>query len=331
MSATLTLLLLMGGGGLASWGSDDMVEPPEPASDQVIRDVFESEHGTRPYRLYLPSKATDREGAGIPLLVVLHGCTQDAEDVARGTRMDEHGRERGMAVLYPEQTPDAHATRCWNWYEPDHQSAGGGEPALLAEMIQEVTEAWGLDPRRVYVAGISAGGAMAVVLAATHPELIRGVASHSGVAYRAAVGLDEAAQVLAGGRAEPTRDLAKAAVAAMGDEVRRIPLLVIHGAEDSVVAPRNARWLTEQWAGLAETLTGREVQRDENPTRPRPEGDARVEVVRGGDGRLWVEFWTVEALGHAWSGGSGEGTFTWPGGLDASRLMVEFFLDEGGQ
>ncbi len=331
MSATLTLLLLMGGGGLAPWGSDDMVEPPEPVSDQVIRAVFESEHGARPYRLYLPSKARDREGAGIPLLVVLHGCTQDAEDVARGTRMDEHGREREMAVLYPEQTPDAHATRCWNWYEPDHQSAGAGEPALLAEMIQEVTGTWGLDPRRIYVAGISAGGAMAVVLTATHPELIQGVASHSGVAYRAAVGLDEATQVLAGGRAEPARDLAKAAVAAMGDEARHIPLLVIHGAEDPVVAPRNALWLTEQWAGLAETLTGGEVQRDEHPTRPRSEGDARVEVVRDADGRLWVESWTVEALGHAWSGGSGEGTFTQPGGLDASRLMVDFFLNEGGQ
>ncbi len=323
---------------MVSPGSDDMMSPPGPPSDQVIRDVFESEHGSRPYRLFLPAKATDlpakatdREGAGIPLLVVLHGCTQDSEDVARGTRMDEHGRDRGFAVLYPEQTPDAHATRCWNWYEPDHQSAGAGEPALLAQMIQEVTRTWGLNPDRVYVAGISAGGAMAVVLAATHPELIAGVASHSGVAYRAAVGLDEATQVLEGGRTRPTRDLPKAVARAMGDEARRIPLLVIHGADDPVVAPRNARWLTEQWAGLAETLTGREVQRDEHPTRPRPEGDARVEVVRDDDGRLWVEFWTVDALGHAWSGGSEEGTFTQPGGLDASRLMVDFFLNEGGE
>ncbi len=327
MTAALTLLLLLGGGGTGLQGSDEVEK------GLVIQDVYESEHGVRPYRLYLPPAVLGEEdleakgegAAAPPLLVVLHGCTQDAEDVARGTRMDDHGRRRGMAVLYPEQPPEAHATRCWNWYEPDHQSAGGGEPAILAGMIREMTETWGLDSERVYVAGISAGGAMAVTLAATHPGLVSGVASHSGVAYRAAVGLEEATRVLSPAEAEPSRDLVEAVSGAMGERGRRIPLLVIHGDDDAVVAPRNARWLADQWAGLAEEFAEGVVEWDMDPSRPQADQASRIEVVRD-DGGVWMEMWRIRDLGHAWSGGSDEGTFTQPGGLDASALIVDFML-----
>lgn len=323
--AVWTLAVLVGGGqaGVVPVG----LEVAVASDDQVIRDVHRSSHGERAYRLYLPSGHTP--GEGTPLLVLLHGCTQDADDLARGTRMDTLAGERGVAVLYPEQAPDAHPMRCWNWYEPAHHERGSGEVALLAGMIEEVLEARGLDPARVYVAGISAGGAMAAVLAANHPELIAGVASHSGVPFGAARGLAEAGAVLGGQAEPPAGKLARAVEEAMGDRARLLPLLVIHGEGDDIVSPRNARAFEAQWAELIRSLTGSEAV---GKVRSAPAGaawDGEVVRLQDREGHGWFVAYRVEDLGHAWSGGSPEGTFTREGGLDASRLILDFFLGEG--
>lgn len=357
MVLTLGGLVAMGGGSPEGIPGDHRVDELGSAMDpavmdgvegEVIRDRYAGPHGEREYRLFLPE-----ESEGAPLLVMLHGCTQDAEDLARGTRMDELAGRRGIAVLYPEQDPAAHPLRCWNWYEPAHQGREAGEPALLAGMIREVAERYGLgvDPASegVVVAGISAGGAMATILGLTHPELVRGVASHSGVAYGVARGLAEATAALTGAL-EPDRDaLVQRAIGALdaggiefadpqADPLSGIPrLMVIHGDEDEIVAPVNARWLLGQWTGLVEARTGiRPGLRDFSPlpeedwSYQRLELEVPAEAGRpdpvDGTSAPMARILQLRRLGHAWSGGDEAGSFTEPRGPDASGWILDFFF-----
>ncbi len=329
------------------------VEPSgvDRSAGEVIRGTFRSPHGDRAWRLYLPPPdavrapaPTGRPGMTVladpqgepgepraPLLVLLHGCTQDADDMARGTRMDQLARERGVAVLYPEQSTAANATRCWNWFEPAHQRRGAGEPALIAGMIEETVRARGLDPERVFVAGISAGGALAATLAATYPDRISGVAVYSGVPFGAARGLPEALEVMGGEAETPNRDLADAMIDAMGDRARPVPLLVLHGERDEVVSARNAEWFALQWSRLLAELTGMPTVEELNPAREGAGPGVRVRVLKGIAGEIHFEMWRLAELGHAWSGGSDEGTYTDPAGPDASRIVLEFFLDRSAR
>lgn len=262
--------------------------------------------GSRRYRLYVPSAYDGR--AEVPLLVMLHGCTQDPDDFARGTRMNAVAEEMGFLVAYPEQTGALHPQKCWTWYDPAHQGRGG-EPALVEGIAREVMGAWRVDPARVYVAGVSAGGAMAVNAAAAYPETFAAAASHSGVALRAAGGVADALRVMQQGSAAPAALPVPPAV----------PLLVIHGTADAVVRPVNAEQLFRQWthrAGAAEerTESGEAGGLVFHRTTSRRGGAPEAELVR------------VEGLGHAWSGGSPHGTFTDARGPDASRLVASWLL-----
>lgn len=332
MKGSLMVLLILTAGGAQiqhhgepMYGSEAAVgQRDETPRGDVVRAVHTSVHGERAYRLYLPEKGA----SGSPLVVLLHGCTQDADDFARGTRMDALGEERGVAVLYPEQADGAHPQRCWNWYEPEHQQRDAGEPAILAGMIREVIEARDINPERVFVSGISAGGAMAATLIATWPELFSAAAVHSAVPYGTARGVGEALTMLSGESAMPaaalTERLAEAMMDAMGDRARLLPLLVIHGDEDAIVAPENGAAFMAQWRAVAERIPGGGPLRQTTA----PTGDVSVEIttLRDGTGRIGFELWRILDLGHAWSGGAEDGTFTRPGGPDASRLILDFFL-----
>ncbi|HEV2150261.1 MAG TPA: PHB depolymerase family esterase, partial [Longimicrobiaceae bacterium] len=179
--------------------------PPSDAAPPTVREAaftWETsapEAGARRYRLFIPASHDASRPA--PLLVMLHGCTQDPDDFARGTRMNEVAEEHGLLVAYPEQPAAGNPQKCWNWYEPAHQERGRGEPEEIARIVREVMAAHRVDPARVYVAGVSAGGAMALTLAASYPELFAAAGSHSGVAYRAAAGMQEALQVMQRGAA----------------------------------------------------------------------------------------------------------------------------------
>lgn len=282
----------------------------QPLAGRVLTGVHTGPHGERAYRLYVPSAhAPDRAR---PLVVMLHGCTQDAADIARGTRLDAPAERDTLLVLYPEQPERANGKRCWNWYDRAHQSADAGEAALLAGMIREVARTHGADPARIYVAGISAGGAMAVILAATDPDLFAAAASHSGVAYGAAGDVMAALTAMAQGTA--------AAPALAVARERVVPLLVLHGDADPVVNARNGDALAAQWRAAA-GLAGEPVTSDVT------EGGRRARRLVSADaaGRTVVEQWRVEGLGHAWSGGSPEGTFTDAAGPDATAVMLRFF------
>lgn len=260
--------------------------------------------GARGYRLFVPDNFRDR-GA---LVVMLHGCGQSAEDFAAGTRMNALAVAHGFAVLYPEQETGASSRRCWNWFRPEHQHRESGEPAIIAGMTRQVMAACRIDPARVFVAGLSAGGAAAAVLGATYPDLFAAVGIQSGLPYGAARDMPTALWSMLHGRRG--REL----------EDARVPLILFHGDHDRTVHPNNLQALEQQWThgrGLAMHI--------ENGAAPAGRPWTR-RTFSDSNGKARVESWLVHGGLHGWSGGSADGSFTDPPGPDASSEMIRFFF-----
>jgi poly(hydroxyalkanoate) depolymerase family esterase len=301
---------LAGGGGAPSSAA--------PASGgRVTYGTWGDGAPERRWRLYVP---TTRATAPRPLLVFLHGCTQDADDAARGTRLDELAERHGLVVLYPEQPVGANALRCWNWFDPSHQQRGSGEPALLAALVDLVAQEQRVDRTRVHVAGVSAGGAMALLLAAGHPERFASVTSASGVPVGAASGAAQAWQVMRSGAT-----VAQASPAAvrtrMATRARVVPLLVLHGGADTTVVPMNGRRTAEQWAAAV----GATEHADRSGPATLGVHATRHEAWRVPGGATDViEYVEIARLGHAWSGGSSAGSYTDESGPSASELLLRF-------
>ena len=259
------------------------------------------------YKLYTPPASA---GRGLPLIVMLHGCTQDPDDFAVGTNMNALAREQGFFVLYPAQSKEANASRCWNWFLHQHQQRDSGEPALLASMTRAVMAQHGIDPRRVYIAGLSAGGAMATIVAAAYPEIFAAVGVHSGLPRGAAGNMMEALAVMKSGRA---------GVGVRGNAtVASVPTIVFHGDKDKTVHPRNGEQLIAQAFAASNPLIEEGVSgQGRRYTRSTHRDDA---------GNTIAEHWLVHGTGHAWSGGHATGSNTDAKGPDATRAMWTFFL-----
>ena len=263
--------------------------------------------GSRDYKLFKPG-AVAGASTPPPLLVMLHGCGQTPDDFAKGTRMNLLARELGLIVVYPAQSMDAHPNRCWDWFHRDNQTRDAGEPAIIASLTRKILAMHGADPARVYIAGLSAGASMALIVAQEYPDLFAAVGVHSGMPAGSA--RDQTSALIAMQRGGPG-----------GRLQHPVPTIIFHGSHDRVVNPRNGRLVAirarEPYHGLRSTEAAGQVQYGRS---------YRKTVYRIGSGRPLVEHWSITASGHAWSGGSPRGRFTDQKGPDASREMVRFFL-----
>jgi poly(hydroxyalkanoate) depolymerase family esterase len=261
-----------------------------------------------------------------PLIVALHGCNQSAASLARDTRLNVLADRHGLAVAYPEQMAGANLRRCWNWFEPAHQVRGRGEPAQLAKAVRSLTvgaEGQGIDRERVFLVGFSAGGAMACVLAATYPELFAGLAVHSGLAYRSAVGLPAALRAMRSG-ARDSAGLGRAARAAMGEQRRGVPAIVLHGEADDIVHPVNADQIATQWREVNGLVDQPEPTVAEHGCVGGGHAFARRRWCDG-ENRPVVEQIRVEGLAHAWAGGAPGAAYADARGPDATEAIWRFF------
>jgi poly(hydroxyalkanoate) depolymerase family esterase len=269
--------------------------------------TFSNHVGSRTYKVYVPSGYT---GQSLPVVVMLHGCTQNPNDFAAGTRMNEVAEEQTFLVAYPRQPQSANMQKCWNWFNAADQQREGGEPSLIAGIALQVVEEFSADPARVYVAGLSAGGAAAAIMAATYPDIFAAVGVHSGLACGAARDMPSAFVAMGGGG--PIRQ--------SGKGCRMVPTIVFHGDADRTVNPCNSDHViaqARQEAALTKMVTRGETQSGMAYTRTVQLDPAGEEVL---------EQWVLHGAGHAWSGGSASGSYTDARGPDASREMVRFFL-----
>ena len=270
-------------------------QPRTPERGRYIARHIAGPHGGRDCKLYIPS---DRPDGPAGLVIMLHGCAQNADDFALGTDMNRGADEHGLLVVYPEQAQVHNIQRCWNWFRPGDQQRSAGEAAVLADIALQVAHEYETPRDRIFVAGMSAGGAMAAILAATHPDVFAAAGVHSGLPAGCANDLTSAFRAMRGG-------------ASSENQIHEIPLIVFHGAADATVAPINARRLVSQ------------------------DG---VETSHFGNGRSWTrlttetgsELWLVKEAGHAWFGGDPSGSFTDPLGPDATAEMLRFFRESEG-
>lgn len=285
---------------------------------------------SRDYLVYVPRGRSPWRR--VPLLVLCHGCKQTAESFAQSTRIAELADREGFVVLLPQQKDAANPWRCWNWFER-RTAEGQGEAAIVAAQIRAVRRAYRIDRRRVVAAGLSAGGALAAILGVRHPDLVRAVAVHSGLACGAAASPVTALRVMAQGPDTDVAAIGAAARRAHAERDLRIPLLVVHGADDDVVRPRNAAALVRQYLAVngvtvaTDDADGKLPPPDREETVALPDG--RTQAVREWwrDGRLAVRYVEVQGLGHAWVGGDPAQRFTAAGPPDAAALVAGLFAD----
>jgi poly(hydroxyalkanoate) depolymerase family esterase len=287
----------------------------EARPGQFVSGFYACPAGTRPYKLYIPTAYAEQ---ALPLVVMLHGCTQSADTFANGTRMNAQAETWPCFVLYPEQTHAANRLRCWNWFKRGHQRRDQGEPAILADMTREVMRRYRIDPAKIYVAGLSAGGAMAAVVATAYPDLYAAVCVHSGLALGSAHDLPSALAAMYGLPASKSAEASRLALKAPVT-----PTIVFHGDRDKTVHPRNGEQLVSR-SLEQNSATSAQAAIEQGQV---PGGHAYTRAVhRDSAGRVVLEYWRVHGGGHAWFGGSSLGSYTDPQGPDATREMIRFFL-----
>lgn len=296
------------------------VNPASPkAKGTFLSGSCTNRAGTRGYKLYAPA---GHAGQSLPLVVMLHGCKQNPDDFAAGTGMNAIADEYGCFVLYPAQAHAANGSNCWNWFNKDDQQRDRGEPSIIADITREVIREYNIDARRVYVAGLSAGGAMAAIMARAYPDLYAAAGIHSGLAVGAAHNLPTALAAMKRGAANGLRR------SASGSGEPQVPTIVFHGDRDTTVHPRNGAQVLAQSVGMQSKGDAKQAAMPA-ATREKgsvPGGHAYTRTIqRDGDGTVIAEHWTIHGAGHAWSGGHLAGSYTDAKGPDASREMFRFF------
>jgi len=286
----------------------DLAPVPPTADGRFEERSFTNEAGSRQYKIFVPA---GYRGQPMPLVVMLHGCTQSPDDFAAGTRMNELAAAETFIVVYPAQSRSANMSKCWNWFKSEDQRRDHGEPSIIAGITREVIAEFGVKPRHVFIAGLSAGGAAAAIMGAQYPDLYAAVGVHSGLACGAARSMAMAGAAMRRGAA--TRG-------APPPNATLVPTIVFHGDRDSTVNVVNAAQIaTQARAGqmLEDAVT-------EGATADGVRYTRHICADAGGQPR--VETWILHGAGHAWSGGSPAGSYTDTRGPDASREMLKFFM-----
>ena len=281
-----------------------------PEGAKFIEDAYSNPAGRLAYKLFVPSRY---RGEPIPLVVMLHGCTQSPDDFAAGTRMNFIAEKQTCLVVYPAQRSEANQAKCWNWFRAADQQRGRGEPSLIAGITRQIMHDYSVDPKRVYVGGLSAGAAAAAIMGATYNDLYAAIGVHSGLACGAAIDLPSAFVAMRQGGGSDDRVI-------LGDGPP-VPTIVFHGDRDITVHPNNGDQILEQ--SIRTTSTQKQVHRGQVAG-----GHAYTRTIHtDASGRGILEHWNIHGAGHAWSGGSPAGSYTDPRGPDASREMLRFFLE----
>ena len=302
------------------------MQPTFMTAGHFVDGFYTDAYGTRAYKLYIPSGYAGQTPA---LLVMLHGCSQNPDEFAVGTRMNTLAETGVFLVVYPGQPSSANISRCWNWFRREDQQRGAGEPALLAGLTRQIMATYHVDGSRVFVAGMSAGAAMSVILGATYPDLYAAVGAHSGLAYGAAHDLATALAAMRDGAGMPAPWGGRAA-GATGLPAHVVPTIVFHGDRDLTVNVANADHVLAPWVDADD---GRDAMAgtDQRVTVDRgqvPGGHAYTRsIYHDPQGRALMEKWLVHQMGHAWSGGSPGGWHTDPQGPNASAELVRFFSE----
>jgi poly(hydroxyalkanoate) depolymerase family esterase len=287
-----------------------------PEGARFIEGTFSNPAGSRAYKLFIPSRY---QGQPLPLIVMLHGCTQSPDDFAAGTRMNFIAEEQTCFVVYPAQRSEANQAKCWNWFRTADQQRGRGEPSLIAGITRQIMRDYSVDPKRVYVGGLSAGAAAAAVMGATYPDLYAAIGVHSGLACGTASDLPSAFVAMRQG------GLAASSGSDNLSDGPTVPTIVFHGDRDVTVHPSNGDHILEQ--SRRTTSTQKKVHRGRVPG-----GHAYTRTIHADpSGREIFEHWNIHGAGHAWSGGSPVGSYTDPRGPDATREMLRFFLEHSLQ
>ena len=281
---------------------------------KFLEETFSDRAGTRTYKVHVPR----RHRRQMPLIVMLHGCTQSPDDFAAGTRMNALADKNSCVVVYPAQPESANPAKCWNWFRSVDQQRDQGEPAIIAGITREVMQAYRIDDKQVFIAGLSAGASMSVIMAAVYPELYAAIGVHSGLPYRSAENMLSAFAVMRNGAA---------AVQSLG--TIGIPIIVFHGDHDQTVNPGNGQQIISQWLASQPDPAQSHVCAEE---KGESNGRSYLRTQYCDDrGTLFAEHWLVTDLGHAWCGGSPQGSYTDPTGPDASQEMLRFFLRRAGR
>ena len=297
--------------------------PDAPIRGQFSEHAYTGSAGARRFKLFVPSTY---RGQPLPLVVMLHGCRQAPDDFATGTRMNILAEERGCFVAYPEQSQSANISKCWNWFKAGDQGRDQGEPAIIAGLVRELLLTYGLDQERVYIAGLSAGGAMAVIMGRTYPDMFAAVGVHSGLPYGAAYDLPSAFVAMhRPGTADPRGERLETA-----QEWRiSVPTIVFHGDRDMTVHPSNGEQVATDTAAVnADDRLKESPAAAESWAGETPGGYSYTcTTFKDDHERIVVEHWLVHGAAHAWFGGDPRGSFTDPNGPDATSEMMRFFLE----
>ncbi|MGA2288880.1 extracellular catalytic domain type 1 short-chain-length polyhydroxyalkanoate depolymerase [Bradyrhizobium sp.] len=308
--------------GRSGLGSRAKVKRGPPSTPDILPEggkYIEGSHsnpaGSRNYRLFIPS---NYRGQPLPLVVMLHGCTQSPDDFAAGTRMNFIAEEKTCLVVYPAQRREANQAKCWNWFRTADQQRGSGEPSLIAGITRQIMRDYAVDQKRVYIAGLSAGAAAAAIMGATYPDLYAAIGIHSGLACGAATDLPSAFVAMRQGASAASSGSGEGIILTGG---RTVPTIVFHGDRDMTVHPSNGDHILGQ--SLRTTSTQTKLYRGRVQG-----GHAYTRTIHtDAGGRAILEHWNIHGAGHAWSGGSPAGSYTDPQGPDATREMLRFFLD----